>query len=174
MIKTKSRHLQNEKTPFPQEHLPIIPRKQAVEQFEAILPLDARECVLNVYGGGGMGKTWFLKGLQKYCEQEGLLYNRQLIDFYDTTNQRVGGVTHSIIREIDPSGQFFAGFLEKCYMFDRGRAQGYSEQSLRRISDEMDQDFLACLRQFGRDRRKDGRRGVVLMFDTYDEPIMSF
>ena len=147
---------------------PIIPREQAIAEFEKILPLSAPERVLNVYGGGGTGKTWFLWGLQKHCKDKGLLYNKQLIDFYDTAHQRIAGVMRSIMQELDPDGDYFGPYLALRKQFDQKWAEGYGSRPLWPLIKQMDSTFLQCLQNLARARRKNGRRGVVLMFDTYE------
>jgi len=107
-----------------------------------------------VYGGGGTGKTWFLWGLQEYCKDKGLLYNKQVIDFYDTAHQCAFGVMHTIARELDPEQEYFKDFLEALKLgFEREQEQWI---------------FLQRLRDLARDHHKNGERGVVLVFDTYE------
>jgi tetratricopeptide (TPR) repeat protein len=147
----------NEMLHLRQARLPIIPRQQALAEFEAILPLDAPERVLNVHGGGGRGKTWFLWGLQKHCEERGLVHNPQPIDFYDTAHQRAFGVMDAIVQALDPKGEYFRDYLKS----------GLTREREQRI-------FLQCLRDLAQDQRKKKhggeaeQRGIVLMFDTYE------
>jgi hypothetical protein len=151
MNEMQIRQPENNEWGLPQKPLPIIPRKQALAEFEAILPLDAPERVLNVHGGGGRGKTWFLWSLQRYCEKKGLLYNIQPIDFYDTAHQRAFGVMDAIVQALDPKGEYFKAYLESGLVRER-------EQRI----------FLQCLQDLAQDYCKDGQRGIVLMFDTYE------
>ncbi|MEO0248302.1 MAG: hypothetical protein ABIN58_01940, partial [candidate division WOR-3 bacterium] len=145
-------------TPSRQDEPIIITRPQALEEFEAILPLDSPARVLNVHGEAALGKTAFLKGLQKYCQEHGFLYNHNLIDFYDTVHHKVSGVVASIIRELDPEKQFFASYLALRSEFDRRRAEGYGGYALEPLGHQMDQEFLRCLHKLGKARRTDGRR----------------
>jgi len=147
---------------------PLIPRQQALEEFKAVLRPEA-ERVLNVHGGGGQGKTWFLKDIQGYCQEHNLLYNRQIIDFYDTAHHRVSGLIASIIQELDPKHEFFGPYLERRAEFDRLRAQGFGGRALEEIGKRMDCAFLTGLQNLGAARRRpDGSKGVVLLLDTFE------
>jgi tetratricopeptide (TPR) repeat protein len=155
----------------PQKELePLVSRKQALEEFTTILRSDSAERVLNVHGGGGLGKTWFLKDIQRYCrEHHGLLYNRQIIDFYDTAHHRVSGLIASIIQELDPEHEFFGSYLELRAEFDRRRALGFGGRALERLGKEMDCAFLTGLQALGAARlQPDGGKGVVLLLDTFE------
>ncbi|MBN1659470.1 MAG: tetratricopeptide repeat protein [Anaerolineae bacterium] len=149
--------------------VPLIPRKQAVEDFEMIRPMDASERVLSILGpDGGEGKTWALLGLQKHCQNQGIECNRQLIDFYDTANQRVSGVMASIVSSLDPVGKYFEPYLAKRRQFDDQRSRGYGGEILASLLSEMKQIFGECLINLARDRRTNGKRGVALFFDTWE------
>ena len=155
-------------TQVPPSPSPLIPRQQALEEFKAILRPEA-ERVLNVYGDGGQGKTWFLKDIQRYCQEHGLLYNRQIIDFYDTAHHRVSGLIASIIQELDPKHEFFGPYLELRARFDRLRAQGFGGRALEEIGKRMDCAFLTGLQALGAAHRQpDGSKGVVLLLDTFE------
>ncbi len=148
---------------------PLIPRRQALEEFTAILCAGASERVLNVHGGGGSGKTWFLKDIQRYCQEHDLLYNKQIIDFFDTAHHRVSGLIASIIQELDPEHKFFEKYLELRAEFDRLRAQGRGGRALEQTGKEMDCAFLTGLQALGAAHRKpDGSKGVVLLLDTFE------
>ena len=169
MNEMQTRQTQNKEGGLPEALSPVISRQQALTEFEAILPLDSSERVLNVYGGGGLGKTWFLRNLQTYCKKHGLLYNKQLIDFYDTAHHRVSGLITSIIQGLDPEHEFFVPYLKIRGEFDRLRAQGFGGRALEEIGNRMDCAFLTALQDLGAaHRRPDGKRGIVLLLDTYE------
>jgi tetratricopeptide (TPR) repeat protein len=148
---------------------PVISREQALREFEAIMLPDAQERVLHVQGEGGLGKTWFLKDVQRYCEENNLLYNVQIIDFYDTHHHRVSGLIASIIHELDSEYEFFGSYHELRSEFDRLRALGFGGRKLDQISDQMDCAFFAGLQELGAAHRQaDGGKGVVLLLDTFE------
>lgn len=154
---------------LPEALLPLVSRKQALAEFEAIVQPDSSERVLDVYGGGGLGKTWFLKDIQQYCDEHRLLYNEQIIDFYDTAHHRVSGLIASIIQELDREHEFFGTYLELRAEFDHLRAQGFGGRALEPLGKRMDCAFLTGLQNLGAaNRRSDGGKGVVLLLDTFE------
>jgi tetratricopeptide (TPR) repeat protein len=169
MNEMQTQQSQNNEVSMPEVLPPAISRKRTLADFEAILPLDAPERVLNVHGGGGLGKTWFLKDLRIYCDKHDLLHNKQLIDFYDTAHHRVSGLITSIIQELDPNREFFGPYLKIRAEFDRLRAQGFGGRALEKLGKEMDCAFFTALQELGTARRRlDGKKGVVLLLDTYE------
>lgn len=164
------------------DRLPIIRREQAKQELDCVLPLDSPKRVLLVQADGGLGKTWFLWGLQAVCDERNILRNRQLIDFYDTASQRISGLLHQIITRLDGKEEYFREFLELRKQFDTGwlEAEALASQSgslkvanekVRRqdeLAPLLDKTFLKCLNELGHAYRKDGQRGIVLFFDTYE------
>jgi hypothetical protein len=173
----------------------IIRRAQEHDDFEAVLPLDSTEHALLVEAVGGLGKTWFLRGLQLECEEKGILHNRVLIDFYDTPSQRLSGLMHQIIKEIDPDGVHYRPYLDLRKEFDEkwqqteeifndeppligggarsGRAQtpesaGANWFTQNERAAKLNEVFLECTREYGLAHRKGNQRGVALFFDTYE------
>lgn len=169
MNEMQTRQSQNNEVSMPEVPPPVISRQRALAEFEAILPLDAPERVLNVHGGGGLGKTWFLKDLRVYCEDRGLLRNKEPIDLYDTAHHRVSGLITSVIQELDPEHEHFGPYLKIRAEFDQLRAQGFGGRALEEIGKRMDSVFLMALQELGAaHQRPDGKKGVVLLLDTFE------
>lgn len=173
----------------------IVRRVQAHNDFEAVLSLHSAKNALLVEADGGLGKTWFLWSLQEECKDKDILYNRVLIDFYDTPVQRLSGLMHQIIEEIDSAGVHYGDYLELRKAFDdqwqqtegfvddespqtgtnaHGERTQYPESAgsnwftQNERAAKLNQVFLECTKRLGKARRKDNQRGVALFFDTYE------
>ena len=173
-MKAYKEHSSTHFRPFPsplsrQLKLPVLPRAEAIYALNSILPLNSSYRVLNVVGPeGGEGKTWALRGLQEYCEDNSISYNKSIIDFYDTAHQRVSGVQTSIIAALDPEGEHFGTYWDRRKKLNELQAQGFGGPALAPLRRERNYEFLKCLRTRGQESHRNGKRSIVLFFDTWE------
>lgn len=173
----------------------IVPREKAFRDFEAVLSIGSPEHALVVEADGGLGKTWFLWSLQEACRERDILHNRFLIDFYDTPSQRLSGLMHQIIKELDPDGRYYQEYLDLRREFDAKwqetegisddeapSMQGLGENAETKPKEsagtnwftqneraaELNKVFLDCTKKLGSANRTEGSRGVAIFFDTYE------
>lgn len=148
----------------------FVGREKEIGIFKEMLSSGSeKEWILNIKGGGGIGKTKLLKKIAGICDQEiaqgaKLIRTRRLIDFYETSNRRRVGLLRNLSRQLGEEN--FADFATALARSDALRHPEVSmddEEELKVLEREVHSQFDNCYRRLAADRL------IVLLFDTFEE-----
>ncbi|MBN1886361.1 MAG: tetratricopeptide repeat protein [Thermoflexales bacterium] len=148
----------------------FIGRLSQIQAFEDLLLYEGdRHWILNVYGGGGMGKTALLRYYQSLCDQHGAAYS-PLIDFYELAYHSPRRVMRDIARALfEQYPDYFVSFLEATDTEPGMHLVGIGEKYLK----EAVSLFKTSLKQFAQDQLNAHQIKTVLFFDTCEQAPLS-
>lgn len=94
---------------MPDGSMPFIGRNDAINAFHALLSTRAQRNVIFYQAGGGLGKTRLLRKIIEECQEKPNWYigtreqTSPIIDFFESANQSIAGLRHSIIARLGVS-----------------------------------------------------------------------
>lgn len=147
----------------------FVGREDEISIFRKLLENHSgRAWLLNIYsnGEGGVGKTKLLEHFQNILMEEypHVLFNRELVDFYFTSNQHEFGALRNLISQIGADA--FTTFEKSLTQYEN-RLRHLSVPLLPDEQHELQRavydNFVECYHVLA------GRRPIVLFFDTTEE-----
>jgi tetratricopeptide (TPR) repeat protein len=150
----------------------FIGREREIALFKQMLDSPRERWILNIYGGGGLGKTKLLEQMRAITRERArktrIFFTKESVDFYWTANQRELGLLRTLADQLESPGEFepfYQGLAE--YEQLMTQKEPPDPEQVRYQIAEIRERFLAGYR----DLTTQGQ--VVLFFDTTEESAKS-